>query len=212
MAKEAVRLLFWYDILMLKRLTLRGGLLVVIGVAMTTLCSGVAHAAKINISPSNFSLTEGSSRVVQVTLDQPIISSDANPGYVTLNLASNAPGRVSISPSSLTWQFNEWLQSRTFTITAIDDNLRNFDVTPTFTLTTVSNSVFYSGFIPQLTATILDNETDPDPQASEEPPPELPSVLPEVGLGLSNTAIMFAILSAITVGVIQLRSRSKHDN
>lgn len=119
----------------------------------------VASAAKVNFSPASVSLTEGQSRVVTVTLDEPIICSDPDiVCQVSLAISTNAPDRVTIDTSPVVFASNQWFQSLTFTVTAVDDSLDNGDITPVVTIINTSGSEYYNGFTPTFSISILDND------------------------------------------------------
>lgn len=130
-----------------------------LGVVVAT--AGVAGAAKVNIASPSFGLTEGGSRVVQVTLEQPIINPGVDPGFVTMTLAPADPTRISLSTASLTWQANEWFQARTVTVTAVADGVHNATDTVVVNGVVTTNAPFYAGVTAAMTVTIAD--LDPAP-------------------------------------------------
>lgn len=116
-------------------------------------------AAKINLSHPTIELTEGQSQTVTITLDEPIICPDMDETCnVQVSVSSNDEDRVSILNSPVIFPYTDWSHSYTFTITAIDDEIDNGDTTPIITLTTLSNSEYYSNFSPSLSLHILDND------------------------------------------------------
>lgn len=148
-----------------------------------------AHAAgKVSLSPTPVNLTEGQSQVVTVTLDEPVIVEEGEP-FVTLNIASTNPSRLTTSVTSVTWTGAQWNQSRTFTLTAVDDLLVNGDANDLIDITVESNSEYYNSYAPAFVANALDNDVNPV---------VLPAVLPEVGQGGSAPV---ALLAALTVGL-----------
>lgn len=119
-------------------------------------------AAKINLSHPSIELTEGQSQIVTITLDEPIICPDMDETCdVQVSVSSNDEDRVSIINSPVIFPYTEWSHSYTFTIRAIDDEIDNGDTTPIITLTTLSNSEYYSNFSPSLSLHILDNDEAP---------------------------------------------------
>lgn len=119
-------------------------------------------AAKVTFSPASVSLTEGQSQVVQVTLDEPIVCGDPEATCdVSIAISTDSPDRVTIDTSPVVFADTEWAQTFTFTITAVDDNLVNGDITPTVTALTTSSSEYYSDFTPTLAITVIDNDTAP---------------------------------------------------
>ncbi len=117
-----------------------------------------AFAARVNFTPSTIALNEGQSQTISITLSEPIVAPGPDPAYVELPLTSSNPGRLSISPSSINYTAGQWSQTKTFTITAIDDSLDNGDTVVTLSSTTNSNSEFYSNFVASSQITIIDND------------------------------------------------------
>ena len=117
------------------------------------------------------------------------------PCEVSVAVTTDAPDRVAITTSPVVIPANQWLQVFHFTVTAIDDNLDNGDVTPTVTTLATSGSEFYSNFSPAFSLTVLDND-DPAPQQEQidqsDPTPSHPtaveSTLASTGSNQSSTA------------------------
>lgn len=163
---------------------------IVIALFAAVLAPKQAHAAgRVSISPTPVNLTEGQSRVITVTLQEPIIAAEGE-AFVTLNITTTNPSRLTTSVASVTWTGAQWAQSRTFTLTAVDDLLVNGDVSDLVDVSVVSNSEFYDGFAPSFVASVLDNDVNTV---------TLPAVLPEVG---HRSADLGVVVMALMAGVI----------
>ena len=80
-----------------------------------------AQTSRIEVSPASLELLEGESQVVQLSLGEPIISADLEPGFVTVTFSPSAPELVNLSSSSVTWPAADWHTVREITVTALDD-------------------------------------------------------------------------------------------
>lgn len=129
-----------------------------------------AQTSRIEVSPASLELLEGESQVVQLSLGEPIISADLEPGFVTVTFSSSAPGLVDLSSSSVTWPAADWHTVREITLTALDDG--DDDPTShqiTVTGTVESNSEYYDGFPISFVVTTNDPQpttTTTEPQKS----------------------------------------------
>jgi len=128
------------------------GIFIILGLATP------AHAAKVNLTTSSVTLTEGQSQIITVTLDEPIVSSDPDNNMVTLTFASSNPSRLSVTDSPLVIPANQWSNSRTITLVATDDAIVNGDETITVTMSTNSGSEYYNGFSRTISVNVLDND------------------------------------------------------
>jgi hypothetical protein len=130
-----------------------------------TLIPTQASAQKVSITPGTPTINEdGGAQTFTVRLDEPIISS-APPGYVQINITNN-DSRLTLSTTTLYFAEGEWAQVRIFTATSSNNFVRDATSTATITLSTVSNSEYYSGFI----ARSLVNIVDAAPTATEVQP------------------------------------------
>lgn len=129
----------------------------------------VSAAGKITASPSSATVNEGASQIVQIQLTQPIICPtppEEEVCKVDVNFSSSDPSRVSISPSSVTYLYNEWAQPRTVTVTTTRDFIHTPNLPVTITMTGAGTSPYYDGAISTFTITL--NNLD-DPQFSGSP-------------------------------------------
>lgn len=148
--------------------------------------SSAQAAGRVSMSPTPVNLTEGQSQVITVTLDEPIIAEEGE-AFVTLTITNTNPSRLTSSVSSVTWTGAQWAQSRTFTLTAVDDLVVNGDLTDVVDVSVTSNSEYYDAFAPAFVANVLDNDVQQV---------VLPEVLPAVGDGSSGLAITCMALLA----------------
>lgn len=159
-------------------------------------------AGRVSLSPTPINLTEGQSQVVTVTLTEPIIAMSGTP-FVTLVITATNPERITSSVSSVTWSATQWMQPRSFTLTASDDLLVNGDVNDAIEVSVEANSEFYANFAPSFLVNVLDNEV-----ASQNPTQDQPNVLPRVGSGLYGTsALAFASLSCLFAFILHRRAK-----
>lgn len=77
---------------------------------------------------------------------------------VTLNITSNSSTRLSISPSSLTFNSSNWSDNKSVTFTATDNETVDGDVTVTVSISTSSSDSKYNG----LTGSFVVNITEDD--------------------------------------------------
>jgi hypothetical protein len=86
-----------------------------------------------NISPNNFTLSEGGSQVVSITLYTPPAAA------VTINLSSSDPSQCTVSPPSVTLTAGNYQTGISFTISGVYDNLED-GTQPCTIITSVSSS------------------------------------------------------------------------
>lgn len=122
--------------------------------------SVLASPPKIALSPNPLSLNIGSSQVVTVTLNEPIICE--NP-YLPCNLGliftSSDPTNTTMTPSSLSFSSSSWYVPQQITVTSLN-NGQYGDENVTISSTAVSGSEYYSGFQVSL-STIIHNTNEP---------------------------------------------------
>lgn len=172
--------------------------------------SHVASAARINFIPSAVSLTEGESQEVTITLEEPIICADVDPPcQISLAISTSSPSRATITTSPVVIPANQWFAEFTFTVTAVDDELLNGDITPTVTIENESLSEFYDGFIPTFSITILDNEVAQQAPQDDEDPAEQVSIttentptLPATGQNQPLLTILVAVVFISTFAIV----------
>ncbi len=117
-----------------------------------------AYALPVNKSPSSITITEGGSQVVTITLDEPIIGPGPDPPFFYLNLTSGSPSRVTTNVSTITYDYAEWAQSKTITISAVDDALVNGNTNTTVSFIVDSDSEYYNEYTGSIAVTVLDND------------------------------------------------------
>lgn len=130
-----------------------------LAVALLALTATAAGAQKVASSPSGSSVTEGSSRTYDLALSQPIIYPAETPielQSVTLALSANVPGRVTLSPSSVTWLAHEWYQTRSIVVTASANEVVGDSGPITLSGTVVSGAPYYNGYVAQVTFQVID--------------------------------------------------------
>ncbi len=133
-------------------------------IIITAICFGFfnyAHAARLGFTPVSVNVSENAgAQTIQVRLDSPILVSDPEypQPHLVISLTSDNPGRVSISPSAVTYNTNEWSQYKTFTVTPVDNGVTDGDVVVHVNATVVSGSEYYDGFTTSLSVTVFDDE------------------------------------------------------
>lgn len=159
-----------YLYLWLVALTFYSGLVILVP-------SKIVYAAgKVSPTPGLITIAEGSSGTVSIAIDEPIITPGGDPNLY-LHLSSTQPSRVTFSPEIITYIPSEWMQAKTFNVSVTDDSEHNANNTVPVTITAVSASEYYNGYVAAVNVTISDN--DPEPQApsvpaSSEPPTQAP--------------------------------------
>lgn len=132
--------------------------------AMTVVGATPVFAGKISYypQPPTFTLNESQSLAMTVQLSQPLLAPGPDPAYLDINFTSSDPTRVSVNP--IHYDYLEWAQQKSFTITTLNDGIYNTDNTVTITSAVVSNAPYYSTFIPPvITINLVD--IDPAPAA-----------------------------------------------
>lgn len=133
-------------------------LLIIIGVQFGVLT--VNAAGKVSPNPDSVTMDEdGDEQVVEISLDEPIIIPEEGELLTTINISSD-DSRVEVSPASVTYLPAEWAQIREFTITTVGDLILNPDNNVVITLSTVSDSEYYSGYTNTVAVTLVDDEGD----------------------------------------------------
>lgn len=163
-----------------------------VGCLLLALSPRSALAAKVNLAPASFTLMEGTSQTVTITLDEPIISSDPDQNFVTLSFNAGTSGRLLITPSVTTVPAAEWAQPHTFIVTAVDDGLVNGDADISVAMTTGGGSEYYNGFARTIAVHVVDNDTAGVASAQ----------LPRVGSG--GNGALYALMASLSSGVVLL--------
>jgi len=145
----------------------RGGVKYVLGVAILVAATAfsavqpaLAAPAKVIVSPSSVTLTEGGSQEIDLSLPEPIISS-SGPGYVYIELTPSNVSRLGLSTRFVYYEASEWTQHRTFTVSVFDDMAVNGDVDASVSYTISSDSEYYDGYTGTLPVAIHDNDQPP---------------------------------------------------
>ena len=160
-----------------------------------------AQAGKVSITSSDLQMQLGDSTDVTLALDAPIICAGSAPSCdVTLDFTSAFASGITVTPAIVTWQANEWSQTRTISVTV--DAAAELYGAQTSTASVVSNSEYYSAFVPALTVTLPDAPT---------PAPVMYDAAP--GSGLANTGsndLIYAVVGFSLVasgGALSLKRR-----
>ena len=172
---------------------------------------GAAGASKVDPSPMTVSVAEGSSQVVTITLDQPIIAPGPDPALVTLAFTVADPSRVSLSTSSLAWTGSEWTQSRQLTVTAIRDGVHNASTTVVVNGVVSSNSAYYDGFATSFTVSIRDADPAPTTTTTTTTTPTTTTTTPTSTASTqppTTTAASPAAVARTTVEPVAVSPRS----
>ena len=138
--------------------------------------------AEVLVSPTTgLTITEaGGTATFTVTLQS------EPTGMVTVTLTSSDPTEGTVSPEVLTFDASNWQVPQTVTVTGVDDNEDDGDVTYTIELAVSSDDPFYDRIdVPPVTVTNLDDDDPPPPPAQYRaylpllfgPPPPSPAVL-----------------------------------
>jgi len=118
----------------------------------------IASAAKVNVTPTPVTLTEGQSQTISITLDSPIIGPGPGAAYFNLNPIPGDVSRITVSPSIVSYTAADWFQVKTFSITAVDDAVVNGNISSNVSMTVDSDSVYYNGFLVSIPVTVNDND------------------------------------------------------
>lgn len=172
----------------------------------------IVSAAKVNVTPTPVSLTEGQSQTISITLDSPIIGPGPGAAYFNLSPISGDVSRITVSPSTVSYTSPDWFQVRTFSITAIDDAVVNGDVSSNVSMTVDSDSVYYNGFLVSIPVTVNDNDIAiTDPESSSAKAQQVSKVVKTDSLAETGSSsfiyINIFILMTSIFAVIQLRRK-----
>jgi hypothetical protein len=166
----------------------------------------LAYAAtRVSSSPASATVAEGDSQVFTISLDEPIIASIPGQDFVNLNITSSDPGRVSITPNPVSFASNEWFLQKTFTVTALTNDVPNDSKVVTLTLTAVSGSEYYSGFALPIALTITDTSPAPvTPTTQQVKPPAPKTAAPNTGFAVyqsnvTKTLAEFGLISGASL-------------
>lgn len=131
-----------------------GLLLSLVSLITLGFCTNAYAVSRISASPSLFTLDEGgSSQVVTITLDEPIISDSGTP-YVTLNFTSSDSSATNITPSTLNFTSSDWYVPQQITIDAPNNDVYGSSEDVTVSTVAESNSEYYSGFTLDIPVTV----------------------------------------------------------
>lgn len=115
--------------------------------------------SRVSAGPALATMQEnGATQLFTITLDEPIVSSDLNPGYVTINLTVDDT-RLGLSTTSLTFLSATWSEAQSFLVTTADDEVHNTDNTANISLLAVSNSEYYSNFRNSIAISLIDDDS-----------------------------------------------------
>jgi hypothetical protein len=169
--------------------------LVVLGVVAGVLVGGTAaHAQKVTVTPNTATVAEGATQTYQVKLDAPIISSGGDPNLY-LNLTASVLGRVTFSPTQVVYAPNEWPQTKTFDVTALEDTTHTGDTTITLTITASSTALYYNNYVSTAHITITDNDPEPTPAPGPTVPPAAPVV--KKTIRVSKPIVQSSLVAAV---------------
>lgn len=127
---------------------------VVLGVVQS-----VNAADKVTLQPQSATMTEGETQDITVSLDEPIISGDMDPGFVNVYIENATTSRISTTTTAVFFNQGDWNAPQTFSITATDDALDNGDQVAKLTFSIYSNSEYYSNYGGTTSVTVLDNDS-----------------------------------------------------
>ncbi|MCB1191599.1 MAG: hypothetical protein H7A23_06965 [Leptospiraceae bacterium] len=124
-------------------------------------------ARGFTISPTSVTVTEGGgNQTFNVKLNSdpcstPGIPANCTSAPITLNLTNNNTSQYTISPSSLTFTAGSWNTNQTITVTAVNDDFDENNMSFTLLLNAISgSSTDYDGLDPSdVTVTVADNDT-----------------------------------------------------
>lgn len=179
--------------------------LVLFCLSMVSMTAPLYAIDKIILTPTSTILSETQSTTVQVQLAEPI----AGPGssFLDVNLTSSDPSRVSITPNPVEYTGVDWFQTKTFTVTALDDGVHNTSSNVTISFLVNSNSEFYNLYTGSFVLSITDINPAPVVQtAATIPTPTAVATLADTG---QNTEIVQAIsiIMLMTCGLVIKRLR-----
>lgn len=146
-------------------------LFAVIVLAVGIATDGRARAVgQVTASPSNFSLAEGSSRSVDISLDEPIICPpEATQCQVSLTFTSSDPNYTIASPIPLVFDPSEWSTTKPLTITSNNDNLATGDKAVTLSAVAASDSEYYKNYSVSISVNVIDAGVAATPQPTAKP-------------------------------------------
>jgi len=109
--------------------------------------------AGYTFSANDFSLSEGSSQAITVTLHT------LPAAEVTLNLSSSNPAQCTVSPASVTLNAGNWQSGAGFTVSGVSDSLNDGDQPCAIVTTASSADSVYSGLNPaDISLTVEDQQ------------------------------------------------------
>lgn len=155
----------------------------------------LAVPPRVNFVPNEITIVEGETTTIDIELNEPIISDDPDQDFVSIDLSSNHPDKLTFDASPVVFESDEWSQTKSFNITAIDDGLLEGDVEVTVSGTVESGSEYYDGFVASMTVIITDDEAGQDEDLNGDNVPDINQ--PHVG---GYTSIISGKTVAMDVG------------
>lgn len=147
---------------------------------------------RINPTPSSSSLNPGQSVAVNFALDEPIICPvQDSTCVVTLDFSSSQALGVTASPSSVTWAWADWAQTRTVTFTLDLNTPATYPQAVVMRAVAQSNAEYYRAFRVDVTINLLVPDTRP---VSVAVPEQLANT------GTNVVAIVWAAVATVTTG------------
>ena len=180
---------------MLKRFA--AALLVIVLGLLAQPAFAVSH--KISFSDGAPELELGGSTTLILRLEQPIICDQQVTCEVVLDFGGSLPAGITVTPSSVTWDYTEWSQERTITV-SVDASAESLaGQTSTVAGIVTSAATYYSGFAPSFEVTV--------PAATLPPVEYVKRTLANTG---SNDLAIFASgLLLIGAGATAVRASKK---
>ena len=132
--------------------------------------SGTSSAStlKISLAPNSSPLSATQTATVTGQLDAPIICPPPSTTTTTtapvscnvvVDFSVNVPAGISLSQNVLTWNFNEWSQSRSLVATLIDASQFTSGQVVTISGVVTSSAEYYANFVPSFTLVVAGTKT-----------------------------------------------------
>ncbi|MSW30004.1 MAG: hypothetical protein F2597_05645 [Actinobacteria bacterium] len=132
---------------------------------LSVLSAGVSQAqlgtGRISLSRTAITLDDSQQQSISLDLDEPINCNPSSPSpcSVVLDFTSSIPAGMSVSPSSIQWASNEWLQVKTLTLSVTDFSVFTSGQVVHLAAIAASSSEYYSGYSVDIELTVHGTQT-----------------------------------------------------
>lgn len=120
----------------------------------------VSETVKITTSPASVVMDENAAtQVVEFSLSEPIIIPDGGENGLTIYVSSSNTSEFTVTPASVSWENAEWAETRTVTLTSVNDDDTGND-TANLIWVVETDAEFYAGISSSTPVTLTDDDVE----------------------------------------------------